>query len=62
MTDNKEQKMISTFARLRAHGHHPRLLLAAAAATVVAACGTAFTVRSAAASLSVDVCSNCHPA
>jgi len=43
MTDNKEQKMISTFARLRAHGHHPRLLLAAlaaASATVVAACGT----------------------
>jgi len=54
--------MIRTFAWLRAQGHHPRLLLAAAAATVVAACGTAFTVRSAAASLSVDVCSNCHPA
>ena len=35
--------MIRTFARLRAHGHHPRLLLAAlaaASATVVAACGT----------------------
>jgi hypothetical protein len=34
--------MIRTFARLRAHGHHPRLLatLAVASATVVAACGT----------------------
>jgi large subunit ribosomal protein L31 len=29
---------------------------------VCANCGTAFTVRSTAASLSVDVCSNCHPA
>ncbi len=25
-------------------------------------CGAAFTVRTAAASLSLDVCSNCHPA
>jgi large subunit ribosomal protein L31 len=25
-------------------------------------CGTAFTIRSTAASLSVEVCSNCHPA
>jgi large subunit ribosomal protein L31 len=29
---------------------------------VCATCGTAFTVRSTAASLSLDVCSNCHPA
>jgi large subunit ribosomal protein L31 len=29
---------------------------------VCANCGTAFTVRSTAALLSVDVCSNCHPA
>jgi large subunit ribosomal protein L31 len=29
---------------------------------VCATCGTAFAVRSTAASLSVDVCSNCHPA
>jgi large subunit ribosomal protein L31 len=29
---------------------------------VCATCGTAFTVRSTAASLSVDVCSSCHPA
>jgi large subunit ribosomal protein L31 len=29
---------------------------------VCATCGTAFTVRSTATSLSVDVCSNCHPA
>jgi large subunit ribosomal protein L31 len=29
---------------------------------VCANCGTAFTVRSTAASLSVDVCSSCHPA
>jgi large subunit ribosomal protein L31 len=27
-----------------------------------ATCGTAFSIRSTAASLSVDVCSNCHPA
>jgi large subunit ribosomal protein L31 len=27
-----------------------------------ATCGTSFTVRTSAASLSVDVCSNCHPA
>ena len=27
-----------------------------------ATCGTSFTVRSAAASLPVEVCSNCHPA
>jgi predicted lipoprotein with Yx(FWY)xxD motif len=42
-TSTKEQEMIRTFALLRAHGRHPRLLLAAlaaAAATVVAACGT----------------------
>jgi len=35
--------MIRTVARRRAHGHHPRLLLAAlaaAAATVAAACGS----------------------
>jgi large subunit ribosomal protein L31 len=30
--------------------------------TVCASCGTAFTVRSTAAALAVDVCSNCHPA
>jgi large subunit ribosomal protein L31 len=29
---------------------------------VCATCGTTFTVRSTAESLSVDVCSNCHPA
>jgi large subunit ribosomal protein L31 len=29
---------------------------------VCATCGTAFTIRSTAASASVDVCSNCHPA
>jgi len=29
---------------------------------VCATCGTAFTVRSTASALSVDVCSNCHPA
>ena len=27
-----------------------------------AACGTSFAIRSAAATISVDVCSNCHPA
>ena len=42
-TSTKGQEMIRTFARLRAHGHHRRLLLgalAAAAVTVAAACGT----------------------
>jgi len=42
-TSTKEQKMIRAFARLRAYGRHPGLLLAgvaAAAATVAAACGT----------------------
>ena len=29
---------------------------------VCASCGAAFTLRSTAASMSVDVCSNCHPA
>ena len=29
---------------------------------VCATCGTSFSVRTTAASLSVDVCSNCHPA
>jgi large subunit ribosomal protein L31 len=29
---------------------------------VCATCGTAFSVRSTAENLSVDVCSNCHPA
>jgi len=29
---------------------------------VCASCGTAFAIRSTATSLSVDVCSNCHPA
>jgi large subunit ribosomal protein L31 len=29
---------------------------------VCASCGTSFTVRSSADALSVDVCSNCHPA
>ena len=29
---------------------------------VCATCGTAFTVRTTAASLALDVCSNCHPA
>lgn len=27
-----------------------------------ASCGTSFSIRSAAATLSVDVCSSCHPA
>jgi large subunit ribosomal protein L31 len=27
-----------------------------------ASCGTSFAIRSAAAAISVDVCSNCHPA
>jgi len=38
---------------------HPELHLVAG---VCATCGTSFTVRSAADSLSIDVCSNCHPA
>jgi large subunit ribosomal protein L31 len=29
---------------------------------VCASCGTSFSVRSTAAALSIDVCSNCHPA
>ena len=29
---------------------------------VCATCGTSFTVRTSAAALSLDVCSNCHPA
>jgi large subunit ribosomal protein L31 len=29
---------------------------------VCARCGTAFAIRSTAASMSVDICSNCHPA
>jgi large subunit ribosomal protein L31 len=29
---------------------------------VCATCGTTFTVRTTASSLSLDVCSNCHPA
>ena len=29
---------------------------------VCATCGTTFAIRSTAASLSVEVCSNCHPA
>ena len=38
---------------------HPELYLVDA---VCATCGTTFTLRSAAESLHVDVCSNCHPA
>jgi large subunit ribosomal protein L31 len=38
---------------------HPELHLVDA---VCATCGTTFTVRTTAESLSVDVCSNCHPA
>ncbi|NUR77846.1 MAG: 50S ribosomal protein L31 [Thermoleophilia bacterium] len=38
---------------------HPETQLVDA---VCATCGTALTVRSTAASLSVEVCSNCHPA
>jgi large subunit ribosomal protein L31 len=30
--------------------------------TVCATCGTTFTVRTTAESLSVELCSNCHPA
>jgi large subunit ribosomal protein L31 len=29
---------------------------------VCATCGTAFTIRSTAASVSIEMCSNCHPA
>lgn len=39
--------------------HHPELQLVEA---VCATCGTTFTFRSTADSLSLDVCSNCHPA
>jgi large subunit ribosomal protein L31 len=38
---------------------HPETQLVDA---VCATCGTAFTVRSTAGSLSIDVCSSCHPA
>jgi large subunit ribosomal protein L31 len=38
---------------------HPQTQLVG---VVCATCGTAFTVRSTAASISVDVCSSCHPA
>ena len=38
---------------------HPELHLVEA---VCATCGTTFTFRSTADSLSLDVCSNCHPA
>jgi len=38
---------------------HPKLHLVEA---VCATCGTTFTFRSTADSLSLDVCSNCHPA
>lgn len=38
---------------------HPHLHLVDAACS---ACGARFTLRSTADSLSVDVCSNCHPA
>jgi len=38
---------------------HPETHLVEA---VCATCGTAFTVRSTAQSLSVDICSSCHPA
>jgi large subunit ribosomal protein L31 len=38
---------------------HPELH---AVDVVCANCGTSFGMRSTAASLSVDVCSNCHPA
>jgi large subunit ribosomal protein L31 len=38
---------------------HPELQLVAA---VCGTCGTTFTFRSTAGSLSLDVCSNCHPA
>jgi large subunit ribosomal protein L31 len=38
---------------------HPELHLVNA---VCATCGTGFTVRTTAQSLSVELCSNCHPA
>jgi len=38
---------------------HPELHVVDA---VCATCGTAFTVRSTAESLSIEVCSHCHPA
>ena len=38
---------------------HPEMQLVD---VVCATCGTAFAIRSTAASLSVEVCSNCHPA
>ena len=39
--------------------NHPELHLVG---TACATCGTELTLRSTAASLSVDVCSSCHPA
>ncbi len=39
--------------------NHPQIH---AVDVVCAACGTSFAVRSTAERLSVDVCSNCHPA
>lgn len=38
---------------------HPELHLVSA---VCATCGTRFTLRSTAAAISVELCSNCHPA
>jgi large subunit ribosomal protein L31 len=38
---------------------HPQSQLVKA---VCATCGTAYELRSASASLSIDVCANCHPA
>jgi large subunit ribosomal protein L31 len=39
--------------------HHPEIH---AVDVVCATCGTSFGLRSTATALSVDVCSNCHPA
>jgi large subunit ribosomal protein L31 len=39
--------------------HHPEIH---AVDVVCASCGTSFGLRSTATTLSVDVCSNCHPA
>jgi large subunit ribosomal protein L31 len=41
------------------HTQHPHTQLVD---VVCATCGTSFNVRSTAQALSVDVCSNCHPA
>ena len=48
-----------SFTKQLTKRQHPELHLVD---VVCATCGTAFTIRSTAASVSVDVCSSCHPA